>query len=512
MPRALISVFDKTGIEQFARDLVRFGYDIVASGGTERALRDAGVQVIPVEQVTGLPHMLGGRVKTLHPAIHAGILARDTEGDLAELRQFGYAPFNMVVSNLYPFQKTVADPGVALQDAIEDIDIGGVTLTRAAAKNFLHVIIITDPADYPRIIERYEAGEMVDLALRRELAVKAFAHTRDYDTAIHAFLSRDLPSPIVSEDLPEHLSVASTRVEMLRYGENPHQVAAYYTRLPGAGPLGGAVLGGKQLSYNNILDLDAAWRAVSTYDEPTVVIVKHLNPCGIATSDTIASALPTALASDPVSAYGGVIAVNRPVDEDFYAALGSLFVEAVAAPAFTAAAQEMFAEKRKNCRLLQIPGRVDGTQLELRSVHNGILVQQVDLGDPEGTVYRVVTQRQPTDEERETLRYAWKAVQHVKSNAIVLAVKNATVGIGGGLPSRVDAARLAVEKAGARAVGAVLASDAFFPFPDGVETAAAAGVTAIIQPGGSIRDPQIIEAADKAGLAMIFTGVRHFRH
>ncbi|MCK6577655.1 MAG: bifunctional phosphoribosylaminoimidazolecarboxamide formyltransferase/IMP cyclohydrolase [Anaerolineae bacterium] len=512
MPRALLSVYDKTGVVEFAQQLLRFGFDIVASGGTERALRDAGLPVIAVEQITGVSQMLDGRVKTLHPAIHAGILARNSERDLEELRTHNFAPINMVVCNLYPFQETVADPGVALQDAIEQIDIGGVTLLRAAAKNFLHVVVLCHAEDYRRIIDCYDAGEAVDIALRRELAVKAFAHTRDYDTAVHAFLTRDLPTAIVTEELPEHLSLASTRVEMLRYGENPHQQAAYYSRLSGTGPLGGIILGGKQLSYNNILDLDAAWRAVSSFDEPTVVIVKHLTPCGIASAGTIVEAFPAALDSDPVSAFGGVIATNRVVDESFFAALGALFVEAIAASGFTSDAQALFAEHRKNCRLLQVVGRVDGTQLEVRSVHNGLLVQHADMGDPDGTVYRVVTQRQPTDEERENLSYVWKAVQHVKSNAIVLGVRNMTVGIGGGQPNRVDAVRIAVEKAGPRSIGSVMASDAFFPFPDSVEAAAAAGVTAIIQPGGSIRDPQIIDVADKAGIAMIFAGVRHFRH
>ncbi len=512
MPRVLLSVYDKSGIVEFARELARFGYDLVASGGTERALRDAGLNVVPVEQLTGLPEMLGGRVKTLHPAIHGGILARDTEEDIAELRQLNFAPINMVVCNLYPFQETVANPTVSLQDAIEQIDIGGVTLLRAAAKNFFHVLVISDPADYPRVIDSLQQGELIDIVLRRDLAVKAFAHTRDYDTAIHAFLSRDLNTAHSTEELPLQYSLAATRFETLRYGENPHQMGAYYSRHQGVGPLGGTILGGKQLSYNNILDLDAAWRTVSSFDDPTVVIVKHLTPCGVSTAETITGAFSSALASDPISAFGGVIAVNRVVDVNFYDALGALFIEAIAAPSFTAVAQELFADKRKNCRLLQVPSRVNGSQLEVRSVYQGLLVQQLDLGDPEATAYRVMTQRQPKDAERDAMRYAWRVVQHVKSNAIVLAVENTTVGIGGGLPSRVDAVRIAVEKAGERGRGSVMASDAFFPFPDGVEAAAAAGITAIIQPGGSIRDPQIIEAADLAGITMIFTGVRHFRH
>ncbi len=512
MPRALLSVYDKTGVVDFATALISFGWDLVATGNTEKALRDAGLPVTSVEQVTHVPEMLGGRVKTLHPAIHAGILARDRAEDLEDLRANGFAPINMVICNLYPFQETVAQPGVTLQDAIEQIDIGGVTLLRAAAKNFLHSVVVCNPADYPRIAAALEKEGQVDLALRRELAVKAFAHTSDYDTAVHAFLSQDIAPALLNADLPRHLSLGMQKVETLRYGENPHQVAAYYSRRANSGPLGGTVLGGKALSYNNILDLDAAWRAVSSFNEPTVVIVKHLTPCGIATAATLPLAYPLALASDPVSAYGGVIAVNRQVDEAFVAALGSLFVEAIAAPGFTTGAQEIFSTKRKNCRLLQVPAAFDGIDLEVRSVHRGLLVQQVDLGDPEGTVFKTVTKRAPSPEEVEALQFAWKAVGHVKSNSIVLAVRNATVGVGGGLPSRVDAARIAVEKAGNRAAGSVMASDAFFPFADSVEVAAQAGVTAIIQPGGSIRDAEAIEAADKAGMAMVFTGVRHFRH
>jgi phosphoribosylaminoimidazolecarboxamide formyltransferase/IMP cyclohydrolase len=513
MPRALLSVHNKSGLVEFASSLLRFGWDLVASGGTERTLRKAGLPVTPVEQLTGLPEMLEGRVKTLHPAIHAGILARDRAQDLEELSANGFAPINMVVCNLYPFQDTVAETGVTLQDAIEQIDIGGVTLLRAAAKNFLHVVVVCDPADYTRVINALNASAQVDIGLRRELAVKAFAHTRDYDTAIHAFLSQDVAAPSMAETLPQHLSIGLHLYEMLRYGENSHQQGAYYSRGGASGPLGGTVLGGnKQLSYNNILDLDAAWRAVSSFSTPTVVIVKHLTPCGIACAPTIAEAYPAALDSDPVSAFGGVIAVNRAVDDAFVEALGSLFVEAIAAPSFTGSAQETLMQKRKNCRLLQIPSAYDGRDLEIRSVHRGFLVQQPDTGDPEHSSILTVTRRSPSQSEVEALGFAWKAVQHVKSNAIVLAVPNATVGVGGGLPSRVDAVRIAVEKAGARAAGSVMASDAFFPFADGIEAAAAAGVTAIIQPGGSIRDREVIDAANQYNMAMVFTGVRHFRH
>ncbi len=505
-----MSVYDKTGLSPLASRLTELGWDLVASGGTERALRSAGLPVTPVEQVTGSPEILDGRVKTLHPAIHAGILARDREEDFAELRAHAFAPITLVACNLYPFQSTISRPGVSLQDAIEEIDIGGVTLLRAAAKNFLRTIVLCDPADYDEVlVQLAETGE-VGLALRRTLAIKAFAHTRDYDTAIHSYLLGD-SALSASGPLPASLSIGAALTETLRYGENPHQTAGYYSRR-GAGPLGGTVLGGKQLSYNNILDLDSAWRAASAFDSPAVVIVKHMNPCGIAVADALDSAFPAALASDPVSAFGGVIAVNQPVNAAFVQALGTLFIEAIAAPAFTPEAAEMLAQSRKACRLLQITARFDASEWEIRSVHRGFLVQQPDAGDPEPATFRCVTQRTPTADEVSALRFAWKAVQHVRSNAIVIARDNATIGIGGGLSSRVDAVRLAVEKAGSRAAGAVLASDAFFPFADGVEAAVAAGVTAVIQPGGSIRDTEVIRAADSAGIAMIFTGARHFRH
>lgn len=512
MPRALLSVYDKTELLQFATNLVELGWNLVASGGTQRALEASGLPVTPVEQLTHIPEILGGRVKTLHPAIHAGILARDRQEDIEDLHRFGYAPINMVICNLYPFQETVAQKGITLQDAIEQIDIGGVALLRACAKNFLHTTVVCDPSDYDGLIAALKSSGEVDLATRRALAVKAFALTSQYDTAIHAYLSQNTVPSLTKDDLPQHLTFGMHLVETLRYGENPHQIAGYYSRTNGLGPLGATVLGGKQLSYNNILDADAAWRTVSSFADPTVVIVKHLNPCGIATGETLAAAYPKALASDPVSAFGGVIAVNRTVDDSFVEALGTLFVEVLSAPDFTPSAQELLLEKRKNCRLLRIPQSYDSADFEIRSVHRGLLVQQVDLGDPDGTLLKVATERAPTADELAALQFAWRAVQHVKSNAIVLATKDATVGIGGGLPSRLDSVHLAVTKAGERAKGAVLASDAFFPFADGVEAALKAGVSAIIQPGGSIRDSEVIDAANKAGIAMLFTGTRHFRH
>ena len=513
MPRALFSVHNKTGLTDFGRELAALGWDLVASGGTARALADAGVESTPVERVTNHPEILGGRVKTLHPAIHAGILARDNDADRDTLRAHGYAPISLVVCNLYPFQQTVAQPDIALADAIEQIDIGGVTLLRAAAKNFDRVTVICDPTDYEKVLEQLRTANTVDPALRRQLAVKAFAQTRDYDTAICDYLLREgEPAATTGTPaLPDTLTLSLHQVDTLRYGENPHQQAALYAAGATSGPLGGTVLGGKALSYNNLLDLDAAWRVLSSFQAPTVVIVKHLTPCGIASADSIGNAFPAALASDPVSAYGGVLAVNRPIDGMFAAALGDLFIEAIVAPEFSDEAQALLAQKRRNCRLLRVAD-VPNNGLEYRSVRGGVLVQTLDTGDPADVTWRVVTQRKPTADETDALHFAWQAAQHVKSNAIVLAIKNATVGIGGGLPSRVDAARIAIEKAGDRARGSVMASDAFFPFADGLEIGLKAGVTAVVQPGGSIRDNEVIAAADAARVAMVFTGVRHFRH
>lgn len=511
MPRAILSVYDKTGLVELARGLAELGWDLVASGGTARALEMAGVTITPVERVTQAPEMLAGRVKTLHPAIHAGILARDSAEDMETLRRHNYAPVDLVVCNLYPFQQTVAQQGITLEEAIEQIDIGGVTLVRAAAKNHARVTVLVDPADYPGVLAMLRETGRVNEAMRRWLAIKAFRVTRDYDTAIHAYLVRQYGPADSAEPLPDVLSLGLTRVEELRYGENAHQRAALYAAEANGSPLGGQLLSGKALSYNNLLDLDAAWRAVGLFETPAVVIVKHLTPTGIATAPTLAEAFPLALASDPVSAFGGVLATNRMVDEAFVEALDTLFVEAIAAPDFSPVAQQMLAEGRRNCRLVRIPERRP-EMLEWRSITGGVLVQEVDRGDPEGTQWQVVSARRPTSEELQAMRFGWKAVQYVKSNAIVLSTASATVGIGGGLPSRVDATRLALMKAGERARGAALASDAFFPFADAVQLAAEAGVTCIVQPGGSIRDQEVIEAVNAAGMAMVFTGVRHFRH
>jgi phosphoribosylaminoimidazolecarboxamide formyltransferase/IMP cyclohydrolase len=511
MPRALLSVSNKSGLADFARGLVELGWSLVASGGTARTLREAGLPVSDVAQVTGAPEMLEGRVKTLHPAVHAGILARTTEADMSELAAHGIQPIDLVACNLYPFQETVVQPDVSLAEAVEQIDIGGVTLLRAAAKNFERVTVVCDPDDYALVLAELRAQGAVSTETRHRLAVKAFAHTRDYDTAIEAYLRQSPPGPhSPASQLPQTLHLSSPLAQEMRYGENPHQLAGLYAE-PGVGPLGGRLLQGKPLSYNNLLDLDAAWRAVLSFDEPTIVIVKHLSPCGIASAERLAAAFPAALTSDPVSAFGGVIAANRAVDCATAKEMHELFVEAIAAPGFSDDALDCFAQHKSNCRLVAIPRRIEEAW-EMRSVAGGVLVQSVDQGGPPEAEWGVVSQRQPTEEEMAVLRFAWKACRHVKSNAIVLARDSATVGIGGGLPSRVDAVKLAVAKAGERARGAVLASDAFFPFPDGVEVAAEAGVTAVIQPGGSIRDEAVIAAADRLDLAMVFTGARHFRH
>lgn len=512
VPRALLSVYDKRGLVTLAQALSDGGHELIASGGTARALSRAGLAVTPVAALTGQAEMLGGRVKTLHPAIHAGILAQDCATDRAQLAQAGFAPIDVVVCNLYPFQQVSARAGSTLAEAVEQIDIGGVALLRAAAKNFARVITLSDPDDYDRIAEQLQSGQGVDLATRRALAAKVFALTQAYDAAIHARLLPAAPATSASE-APVRLTQTLHRAEVLRYGENPHQAAAWYSLTPGVGPMGGELLGGQRpLSYNNYLDLDAAWRSVQSFDRPTVVVVKHLTPIGIASAETLGEACALALAADPLSSFGSVLAANCSVDEAFVRALGRVFVEAIVAPDFDAAAQALLADKRRNCRLLRMGQQAARPAWEQRSVAGGLLLQQADQGDPPGTQWRTVTARQPGREEREALAYAWRAVQHVPSNAIVIARAGAVVGVGGGLPSRVDAVELAVRKAGARARGAALASDAFFPFADGIEAAIAAGVSAVIQPGGSVRDAEVIAAADEGGIAMVFSGTRHFRH
>ncbi|NDJ54612.1 MAG: bifunctional phosphoribosylaminoimidazolecarboxamide formyltransferase/IMP cyclohydrolase [Chloroflexi bacterium] len=502
MERALLSVYDKSGLVDFAEALLDNGVELIASGGTGAAIQDAGLALRTIEDITGLPSILGGRVKTLHPAVHSGILARLGGDDQAVLNEQGWPLIDLVVVNLYPFIETISQPDVTEEEAIEQIDIGGVAMIRAAAKNHERVTVITGPEDYHIVLDELASYGDMRSETRRALAQKAFALTAAYDAAIAGFFAHQ------DDELPTSLSVSMPASAALRYGENPHQQARLYGPST-IHPLGGELLQGKALSYNNLLDIDAAWTAVEDFELPTVVIVKHLSPTGIASGDYLPDVYQDALASDPVSAFGGVMAVNQQVDEELVESIGKVFVEAIAAPEFTEAAIEMLHERKKNCRLLKM-GPVEPAYFRVRSVRGGLLAQTPDR--TVDTDWQIVTERQPSNEEMAGLRFAWRVVKHVKSNAIVLTRGQRTVGIGGGLPSRVDATQLAVMKAGERAQGASLASDAFFPFADGPEAAAAAGVTAIVQPGGSIRDQDVIDACNRLDIAMCFTGVRHFRH
>jgi phosphoribosylaminoimidazolecarboxamide formyltransferase / IMP cyclohydrolase len=504
MPLALLSVWDKTGLIPFASRLSAAGWRIMASGGTAVSLQSEGIEVTPISKITGEPEMLAGRVKTLHPAIHAALLARDHPEDIHALKKRGWSPIDLAVVNLYPFEKVSAKPGARLEEAIENIDIGGVALLRAAAKNYARVCTLSDPSDYPDDLEKLK-----DPDFRFKCARKAFSLTARYDSSISAYFSQ------LAGDL-EIKQLTLYPVERLRYGENPHQQASFYSFNPAGSSLGGRLLQGKQLSYNNLLDLDAAWRAVQQFNEPAAVVLKHTSPCGIGAASTPAEALDWAIRSDATSAFGSVITINRTFDWQSAEVLGDLFVECIAAPSFTQDSLDKLAV-RKNLRLLEMPHYVLDQPYEIRSILGGILEQSLDLGDPkDAPAWNVVTQRAPDDQELTALHFAWKACQYVKSNAIVLvsSTKTAcfTVGIGGGQPNRVDCVRIAGERAGERAVGAVLASDAFFPFPDGVREAARLGVRAVIQPGGSQRDAEAIDEADRAGIAMVFTGYRHFSH
>jgi phosphoribosylaminoimidazolecarboxamide formyltransferase/IMP cyclohydrolase len=508
--RALLSVYDKTAIVALAERLIELGYEIVSTGGTLHALQTAGVPALAVADVTGSPEILDGRVKTLHPAIHGGLLARrDDPAHLASLAEHAIVPIDLVAVNLYPFAQTVAAPRVGLSDALEQIDVGGPTMIRAAAKNFPGVIVLTDPADYRPVLDTLCAGPL-PLALRRQLAARAFAHVAAYDAVIAGYLSDDA--------FPTELTIAGNKVQDLRYGENPQQRAASYRRrVPGTpqpGVLDAAQLAGKELSFNNLLDADAAWNAATAFAEPTVAIVKHAIPCGLASRGSLEAAFVAALAGDPISAFGGIVAANRPLDAATARQLGEVFLEVVIAPGFTAEARAAL-ERKKQLRLLEmppVPAAPPRAPWDVRVIGGGFLVQDADdaADDPAG--WTIVTKHQPDAAAWDDLRFAWQVVRFVKSNAIVLVKDRALVGVGSGQPNRLVSVRLAAETAGFRAAGAVLASDAFFPFADGVETAVAAGVTAIIQPGGSVRDAEVIAAADAAGISMAFTGIRHFRH
>lgn len=504
--RAIISVSDKTGIGEFGRQLVARGVDIFSTGGTLNALQQANVAARSISELTGFPEILEGRVKTLHPAVHGGILhRRDRPDDLAQIAQHGIEPIDLIVVNLYPFRETIAQPDVQLNTALEQIDIGGPTLLRAAAKNFLHVLVVVDPADYQRVLTILAQGD--DLDLRRELAAKAFAHTAAYDSAIATYLSAD--------QFPATLPLAFHKAQELRYGENPHQPAAFYREDDDTrGTIAAAwQIQGKELSFNNLLDADAALQIIRSFDAPTVTILKHTNPCGLASADDLVAAHAAARSGDPVSAFGGIVGVNRLVDGRLAAAMQRYFYEVIVAPAFDEEARTILAAK-PNLRLLEVELNAErGTVWDYRRVSGGLLVQASDnvRGD-DPAIWRVVSEQQPTAEQLAALRFAWKACAFVKSNAIVLAQGQTLVGMGAGQPSRVDSVQIAVRKAGDRAHGSVLASDAFFPKPDGVEAAAAAGITAIVQPGGSQADEEVIATANRLGLVLLFTGRRHFRH
>lgn len=510
--RALLSVYDKTGIGELGCGLVDLGYEVVSTGGTLAALAAAGVAVTAVSDVTAFPEILDGRVKSLHPRIHGGLLARrDDPAHMIALETHEISPIDVVAANLYPFAETVARQDVALADALEQIDIGGPAMIRAAAKNFPGVVVLTDPADYTPVLDELRNGTLSDTR-RRTLAAKAFAHTAAYDAVVAEYL-RD------PQEWPEEVAFAGRLARSLRYGENPQQRAAAYRRLRAGelehGVLEAEQLAGKELSFNNLLDADAAWNAVRGLTQPAVAIIKHTIPCGLAERSDLASAFDEALRGDPVSAFGGIVALNRPVDGKTARRMAEIFFEVVVAPGFDDETLEMLG-KRKSLRLLHMPSAADregaGSSWDVRPIAGGLLVQTADCDPADPTSWRVVTAREPNAHELDDLAFAWHAVRHVKSNAIVLARDRALTGVGSGQPNRLESVRIAIAKAGERAAGSVLASDAFFPFPDSLETAIAAGVTAAIQPGGSVRDEAVIAAADRAGVAMVFTGTRHFRH
>ncbi|WP_199426744.1 bifunctional phosphoribosylaminoimidazolecarboxamide formyltransferase/IMP cyclohydrolase [Thermaerobacillus caldiproteolyticus] len=508
--RALLSVSNKEGIVPFAKQLAEFGVEIISTGGTKKALEEAGIPVISISDVTGFPEILDGRVKTLHPMIHGGLLAiRDNEHHRQQLDEHHIQPIDLVVVNLYPFQQTIAKSDVTFAEAIENIDIGGPTMLRAAAKNHQYVTVVVDPADYDTVLQELKEYGTVSQETNLKLAAKVFRHTAAYDAMIAEYLTN-----LVGEDHPESLTVTFEKKQDLRYGENPHQKAAFYKK-----PLGSSFsiaaakqLHGKELSYNNINDANAALQIVKEFTEPAAVAVKHMNPCGVGVGANIYEAFTRAYEADPTSIFGGIIALNREVDKDTALKMHEIFLEIVIAPSFSKEALEILTQK-KNIRLLTVDfAAANKKERFLVSVQGGLLVQEQDRYTLDDAQIKVVTKREPTEKEWEDLKLAWKVVKHVKSNAIVLAKDGMTIGVGAGQMNRVGAAKIAVEQAGEKAQGAALASDAFFPMDDTVEAAAKAGITAIIQPGGSIRDADSIKKADEYGIAMVFTGIRHFKH
>jgi len=509
--RALVSVSNKAGVVGLARELLEMGVEIISTGGTESKLRQEGFEVTPISQITGFPEMLDGRVKTLHPHVHGAILAsRENPAHMEELERMGIEPIDMVVVNLYPFAETVARQETTLQEAVEQIDIGGVTLIRAAAKNFANVAVVTNPKRYSSILleMRRNDGALSEETLR-SLAVEAFRHTAFYDENIYVYLSKSF------EEFPDTLNMVFKKKSDLRYGENPHQQAALYQEIgaPSSSLAFAEQLHGKELSFNNVLDVDAAWALAKELPLPAVVMIKHNNPCGVAMAERLATAWEKAYECDKVSAFGSVMAFNRPVDEDTAALINSIFVEVAIAPSFTDSARNLL-QAKEDIRLLQLPLEREAysSLKDLKRVEGGLLVQTYDRGEENRNEMLLVGERAPSEEQWEELMFAWRVAKYVKSNAIVLTKDKATVGIGAGQMSRVDAAHMAVRKAGDRARGAVCASDAFFPFPDAVVLCAEAGVEAFIQPGGSVRDEEIFEEVKRRNLVMVLTGKRHFRH
>jgi phosphoribosylaminoimidazolecarboxamide formyltransferase/IMP cyclohydrolase len=513
--RAILSVTDKTGLVEFARALAAMDVELVSTGGTAKLLREQGVTVRDISDLTGFPEMLDGRVKTLHPKVHGGILhRRDVAGHRAAVEEHGIPAIDMVVVNLYAFEKTVAKPGANFEEIIENIDIGGPSMVRSAAKNFHDVAIVTSPGDYAALAEEMKAsGGSLSLETKWRLAQKAFATTAAYDSAIAATLPKLSPNgrgaPKSEAAFPDALRFSLAKVMDLRYGENPHQKSAMYSDGSGRGVANGKQLQGKELSFNNIVDMQAAWDLAQEFEEPVCAIIKHTNPAGTATGKNLLEAYKKALEADPVSAFGGVIGVNRPIDGATAEEMAKLFLEVIAAPSFDAAAKEKFSAK-KNLRLVEVTKSDD--KWVMKHVSGGMLVQDVDARPLTPADLKIVSERKPNDDEMRAMLFAWKICKHVKSNAIVYARDGQSVGVGAGQMSRVDSTKIGAMKAVLPLKGTVAASDAFFPFPDGVEEIAKAGATAIIQPGGSVKDQEVIDTANRLGLAMVFTGVRHFRH
>lgn len=504
--RALISVSDKTGIIDFARELKQFNVEIISTGGTAKALRDAGIDVRDISDVTGFPEMMDGRVKTLHPRVHGGLLAlRDNAEHVAAMQQHGIEPIDMVVVNLYPFAETINREGVTREEAIEQIDIGGPAMIRSAAKNAASVAVVVDPAQYSALIaELHENAGSLSIPTRQRLAAEAFRHTAQYDAIVSSYLSGGGP-------LPAQLTLAFTKLSDLRYGENPHQVAALYQSQSGGGLANASILSGKEMSFNNYVDADAAWQLVCDFGSTACAIIKHTNPAGVGLGESPADAYRRALATDPVSAFGGIVAFNRAVDVSAAQEVTKIFTEVVIAPDYDAAALELL-QTKKNLRVIRMSSVERNNEVELRQISGGMLVQTKDVHELRKEDLRVVTGRQPTDEEIRALLFAWTVCKHTKSNAIVYALADQTVGVGAGQMSRVDSVKIGAMRAQLPVAGSVLASDAFFPFRDGLDEAARHGITAVIQPGGSVRDDEVIAAANEHGLAMVFTGVRHFKH